>query len=55
MINPALSKGVRIVPVIVFGAESWLPSTVSTGIPASLNRLKLLIVFSSVVFDGRAW
>ena len=44
-----------MVPVIVLGAESWEPSTVKTGISASLSRLKFLIVFSSVVLDGLAW
>ena len=44
-----------MVPVMLLGAESWEPSTVKTGIPASLKRLKFLTVFSSVVFDGRAW
>ena len=44
-----------MVPVMLFGAESWEPSTVKTGIPASLKRLKFLMVFSSVVFEGRAW
>jgi len=38
--------------VIMFGAESWPPSTAKTGMPASLNRLKLVIAASSVTFDG---
>lgn len=44
-----------MVPVMMLGAESCEPSTVRTGISASRRRLKFLIAFSSVVFDGRAW
>lgn len=43
-----------MVPVITLGAESWEPSTVSTGISASLSRLKLVMAFSRVMLDGRA-
>jgi hypothetical protein len=44
-----------MVPVMVLGAESCEPSTVRTGIPASFKRLKFRMVFSKVMFDGRAW
>ncbi len=50
--SPALSRGIRIVPVMVFGAESCEPSTVKTGMSASFSRLKFRIVFSKVVFEG---
>ena len=43
-----------MVPVTMLGAESCPPSTAKTGMPASRNRRKLVIVVSNVTFDGRA-
>ena len=44
-----------MVPVMMLGAESCEPSTVKTGIPASRKRLKFLMAFSNVTFEGWAW